>query len=146
MSKYFFMWFSLLAAAFANAAVRELTYAGAMETAVAHRISVFTGIALTGLVIWPMLSRWRPASPRESLLGGLLWLLMTEAFEFCMVVLYQGNALKVFLWQHDVAAGELWPLFLLWIAAAPVLFHGIRGRSLEGLPGADTLNEEDNNP
>jgi hypothetical protein len=123
--KYFFMWFPLLAAAFTNGAIREITYAGAMDAAAAHRLSVFTGIALTGAVLRPMLSRWRPASLRESLLGGALWLVMTEAFEFAMVVLYQGNPPGFFLRQHNVAAGELWPLFLIWIVLFPALFYKI---------------------
>ncbi len=121
------MWFPLLAAAFVNGALREITYGRCMDTAWAHRLSVFTGMAIMSALLWPLLSKWRPVSARESLFGGLLWLVMTEIFEFSMVVLFSGKPFSFFLGMHNLAAGELWPLFLLFIALFPHLFFRIRG-------------------
>ncbi|HOW84108.1 MAG TPA: hypothetical protein PK573_16210 [Spirochaetota bacterium] len=129
MLKYMLMWIPLLATAFVNAALREMTYAPLMEREWAHRISVLTGIVLIGAVAWLMLKRNPPASSRDAVFGGITWLVMTETFEFCMTVLYSKKPLGFFLEMHNLPAGELWPLLLVWIALLPPLYFRFRQRS-----------------
>lgn len=128
MLKYILMWPALLVAAFVNAAIREAVYASMTGTVWAHRISVFTGIVLTGVVAWSMLSKRPPLSSRDSILGGITWLVMTEIFEFSMIVLYSKKSVAFFLGVHNIAAGELWPVFLLWITMFPFLFYKLKHR------------------
>ncbi len=129
MLKYLLMWIPLLATAFANAALREMTYAPLMDRARAHRVSVLTGIALIGVVAWFMLRRKPPSSRWDSVFGGITWLVLTETFEFCMTVLYSKKPLGFFLEMHNLPAGELWPLLLVWIALLPPLYFRFRQRS-----------------
>lgn len=125
MIKYVLMWFPLLVTAFANGALRQMTYAKVMSEAWARGISVFSGIILTGAVMWLMLSRWKPATRFEAFIGGIIWLVMTEAFEFTMTVALMKKPVAFFVNMHNIQAGELWPLFLVWLLVAPPSIYTI---------------------
>jgi len=121
--RYVVAWFGLLGIAVVNGALREATYARAMEELAAHQLSTLIGSVLIGVAIWFIVRRWPPASSREALAIGLLWLVMTIAFEFFMGLVLASRPLSKVLGAYDVLAGRVWIFFLLWIAVAPLLFY-----------------------
>lgn len=121
--RYLLCWFLLAVVSVANGILRQSTYAGAMPELAAHQVSTFTGIVLTGLVVWLFSRRWPPDSARQALLIGLLWLAMTVAFEFGFGHYVAGHSWQQLFADYDLSAGRLWALFLLWIAALPYVFY-----------------------
>ncbi|TGL79160.1 hypothetical protein [Leptospira yasudae] len=123
MIVYALSWFLLLIFAFVNAAIRELTYKEATGEFLSHQISVFTGMILLSLPIWLILKLKPLQNSEQAVRVGLLWVLLTEVFEFSMIVVWSKKPISVFFHAHDVFQGELWILFLVWIGTAPFLFY-----------------------
>lgn len=112
--------------AIANGVARDLWYGPQLGELRAHQVSTLTAIALFGVYIWFAVRRLRPASTRDALAGGVLWLAMTIAFEFLFGHYVAGKP-----WSHlaencNLAAGHLWPLILVWVCLAPPLFHRLQ--------------------
>ena len=128
MKRYLLFWFVLLLLAFINGALREFTYKSAVGEPWAHQISVVTGILLFGVAIWFAVKRWGFSSQRQAMTVGIIWIVLTEIFEAVMILSDPNGSLDLFLHQHNIAAGELWPLVVLWVGIAPVLFHRVQYR------------------
>ncbi len=127
MIRYILLWFALLAGAILNAALRDFTYGRMMAEELSHRLSVIPAMVIFGVIIWAACRRWPLVSRGRALAVGLVWVAMTEAFEVLMIVFLQKKPVEVFLDMHRVWECEPWPLLLLWVAVAPVLFTR-RGR------------------
>jgi hypothetical protein len=127
MINYIFSWFILLAAAFTNAAIRELTYKKYIGDS-ANNASVFTGIILIGGCIWFISKRWGFASARQAWIVGIMWTVMTELFEFTMVSLSEGKGAEHFLKMHNIATGEMWPILIICILTAPYVCWRLQGQ------------------
>jgi len=112
----------LLTVAMANGALREFTYGKHVHELLAHQPSCATGILLFAVVIRHYVRRHPPASARESWQIGLFWMVLTVAFEFLFFHYIGGHPWDALLANYDLGAGRLWPLILVWIAAAPRLF------------------------
>ena len=50
----------------------------------AHQQSTATGSVILGVVIWLVIRLWPPASQRQAISIGLVWVALTVAFEFGM--------------------------------------------------------------
>jgi hypothetical protein len=121
--RYLIAWFAMLAIAVANGALREFTFAKVMSELHAHQLSTLIGSVLIGLFIRFVIRRWPPASERRALLIGLMWLVLTVAFEFFMGLVLAGKPLSAVLHDYNLLAGRVWVLFLLWIFLAPWVFY-----------------------
>ena len=126
VKRYLLFWVVLLLLAFTNGALRELTYKNVIGEPWAHQLSVVTGIVIMGIAIRFAVKRWSFASQRQAVSVGILWVALTEIFEAAMILSGSTNTIEVFISQHNIAAGELWPLFVLWVGVAPVLFYRLR--------------------
>ena len=122
MLRTIMLWFALLAGAILNAALRELTYGRILNETLSHRLSVIPAMAILGFIIWAACRRWPFGTKGRALAAGLAWMAMTEIFEVFMIVVLREMPVGVFLDAHRIWEGELWPLLLLWIVVAPVLF------------------------
>lgn len=129
MLRYFLAWFPMLALAVANGTLRQATYGKCMPELRAHQLSTLTGAAIIGLYIWFVIRAWPPASMFEAAQIGLLWLVLTVAFEFFMGLALARRPLREVLRDYDVARGRVWVFFLLWIAVAPMIFHSLNSGS-----------------
>jgi hypothetical protein len=116
----------MLVIAVANGALREASFAKAMPELRAHQLSTLIGSVLMGVFIWFVIRTWPPSSGREALLVGLVWLVLTVAFEFFMGLVLAHRPLSQVLEQYDLSAGRVWVLFLLWLALAPWVFYRFR--------------------
>jgi|GEM_PF-286562 len=123
MRVYVKFWFVLFALAFGNGAVRALWYGPLIGEPWAHHLSVVTGSLVLGIAVWICHIRWPFTSRRRAALVGMMWLLMTEVFEWVMITGFMGKASTDFLDMHDLLRGNSWPIFLIWIALLPSLVY-----------------------
>ncbi len=123
MLRYVLAWFALLAVAVANGALRQLTFGKHMSELRAHQLSTLVGSVLVGAVVWLVIRAWPPSSGGRALLVGVVWLVLTVAFEFFMGLVLAHRTLPEVLRDYDLAAGRVWVLFLIWLTLAPWVFH-----------------------
>ena len=116
----------MLVIAVANGALRQTTFAKVMPELRAHQLSTLIGALLMGLFIWFVVRTWPPASNGEALLIGLVWLVLTVAFEFFMGLVLAHRPLSQVLQDYSLLTGRVWILFLIWLALAPWVFFRIR--------------------
>ncbi len=126
MTRYLLAWVAMLVIAVANGALREASYARAMPELRAHQLSTLIGSVLIGVFIWFVIRIWPPSSGRHALLVGLVWLVLTVAFEFFMGLVLAHRPLSQVLEQYDLSAGRVWVVFLLWLTLAPWVFFRFR--------------------
>jgi len=124
--RYGLLWIPMLVIAVANGALRQATFAKVMPELRAHQLSTLIGAVLMGLFIWFVVRRWPPASGRQALLIGLVWLLLTVAFECFMGLALAHRPLSQVVQDYNVFSGRVWVLFLIWLALAPWVFFRIR--------------------
>jgi hypothetical protein len=124
--RYLLAWVPMLVIAIANGALRESTYGKAMPELRAHQLSTLIGSVVMGLFIWVVVRVWPPASGRQALAIGLIWLALTVAFEFVFGRLVVHRSWPELLHDYNLVAGRVWVVFLLWLAVAPFVFFRLR--------------------
>ena len=112
----------MLIIAIGNGALRQAVFAKRMPELRAHRLSTLTGAVWMGAFIWLVIHVWPPASGQQSITIGLVWLVLTVAFEFLMGLVLLKQPLAKVLADYNLLAGRVWVLFLLWLTLAPWLF------------------------
>lgn len=127
MLRYVLAWFPMLAIAVANGALRQTIFAKHMPELRAHQLSTLLGAVLIGVFIWFIIGAWPPSSGRQAWQIGLVWLVLTVAFEFFMGLVLAHRPLAQVLRDYDLLAGRVWLLFLVWLTVAPWVFHRLRG-------------------
>ena len=126
MFRYVLAWIPMLVIAVANGAVRQLTFGKVMSEPHAHQLSTLTGSFFIGAFIWFIVRIWPPSSGRQALLVGLVWVLLTVAFETFMGLVLQHRPIRDVLYEYDLSASRVWPLFIVWLGVAPWIFFRIR--------------------
>lgn len=126
MGRYVVGWLLLLTVAIGNGMLREAGFARVLPELAAHQLSTLTGMVFTGLCAWWLLRVWPLQAARQAWRVGLLWLLLTVAFEFLFGHFVAGHTWQHLLHDYNLAQGRLWSLFLLWIAVMPYLFYRLR--------------------
>ncbi len=116
----------MLIIAIANGALRQLTFAKSMSELRAHQLSTLTGSVLIGIFIWVVVRIWRPSSARQALAIGIVWLVLTVAFEFIFGRFVMHHPWTRLLNDYNLYEGRLWTVFLAWLTIAPYLFFRIR--------------------
>lgn len=121
--KYMIAWVGMLIIAIINGAIREGGYKKFMGELRAHQVSTITAIILFGLFIWALTSIWPIHSAGQAIAIGLIWLVLTVAFEFLFGRCVMKHPIKKLLHDYNILAGRLWVLMLIWITIAPYLFY-----------------------
>ena len=125
-------WLVLVGVESVHGTLRELFLAPLVGDFRARRIAVFTGSLLILGVAW-LFVRWIRAGATVRLLAvGVLWLLLTVAFE-----LWLGRSVMGFSWErlaleYDVTRGALMPFGLLLMAFSPLIAARLRGLDAGG--------------
>lgn len=122
-------WFVLAALAVANGLLREATYGARLHELRAHQVSTLALAAATALVSWPFFRVFPLAGYAEALALGALWCAATVAFEFTFGRLVARKDFARLLHDYDLRAGRVWPLFLAWLTALPVIAHFLAARA-----------------
>ena len=125
MWKYLTAWFVMLLVSVANGAVRDFTYGRRVDELTAHQLSTATGVLLLGIVIRGFVRLYPPASGREAISIGLLWMALTVAFEFLFFHYVGGHSWSELLGNYNVLKGRVWVVVLAWIAIAPYVFFRV---------------------
>nr|WP_040910945.1 hypothetical protein [Leptospira broomii] len=128
MIKYILSWFLLLIFALLNATVRELTYKSIFGEFLSHQISVLTGILFLAVPIWFIVKYLPFRNESQAIQVGIVWVILTETFEFLMITVSMKRSFQEFLHAHNFLVGELWVIILVWVAIAPVLFYRLQNR------------------
>ena len=76
--------------------------------------------------------RWPIPTTRDALLIGAMWAVLTVLFGFGLGHWILGSPWSQLLANYDLAAGRIWVLVPLWMAAGPLAVH--RVRATRGLP------------
>jgi len=121
--KYLIAWVPMLFIAIGNALFRETVFAPRFSELQAHQLSTATCIILFAVYIWALLRLFRPRSNGQAIAIGLIWLVLTVAFEFLFGRFVMGHPWNRLLNDYNLWNGRLWPILLLWVAVAPYLFH-----------------------
>jgi hypothetical protein len=125
-------WLVILAAMAANGLLRGLVLQPHLGEHHARQVSSILGACLV-VTLAGVFVRRLPDPARSPLLGvGLLWGLLTVAFEFGFGHYVSGLPWSALLADYDVAAGRLWPLVLL----ATLLAPGFWGLAVRGAASA----------
>lgn len=125
MFKYILLWFPMVVLAVINGAARDLGYKKYIGELAAHQISTLSLLLLLGIYIFLVLKKYPAQSGTEALLIGLLWMVLTLAFEFGFG-LYRGNSWAHLLSAYNILKGQLWILMPIWMALAPYLFFKLQ--------------------
>ena len=121
------IWLVLLVLAVANGLLREAMLLKVLPQDAAFVVS---GLLLIACVLLIALSsvRWLGLlGLGEYLLIGMLWLVLTVAFEFGFGILVRDQQPVALLDAYRFRDGNIWPLVLLVIALSPVIAAAVRG-------------------
>jgi hypothetical protein len=127
--KYLLGWIPLVFIAIINGTIRQIFFQKPFGELNAHQLSTATGIVLFGLYIYWLMRCWRPESIKAAVQIGLVWVVLTVIFEFCMGRIILGRDWSVLLHDYNIAGGRVWILVLIWVAIAPSVFYWISGKN-----------------
>ena len=124
--KYTIAWIPMVFIAIANGTVRQFGYGRFVNELTAHQISCFTGIILFLIYTFAVSVRWPFENARQERIVGLIWLVLTIAFEFIFGHYAAGHTWDRLLQDYNILAGRLWALVLVALAFMPYLVFRIR--------------------
>lgn len=121
-------WLGLVILAIMNGIVRVKVYAPFMDDLTAHQVSTLIGIFLFGIYIWLLTGIIKIESSQQALHVGLLWLVMTVAFEFLFGHYVAGHPWSKLFQDYNIFKGRVWLLVLIWTTLAPYIFYRVRSK------------------
>jgi hypothetical protein len=127
--KYVVGWFPLVLIAIANGTFRQIVFQQTLGELHAHQLSTAIGILLFGVYIFWYVLRTKPQSMGETVRIGILWALLTIAFEFGLGRLVLGRDWSTLLHDYNLLEGRVWVLVLIWVAVAPSICFRIVNKS-----------------
>ena len=122
MTRYILLWFPMLFIAIMNGMLREFVFRKYMGDLTAHQLSTVSLIIFFAVYIGILMKRIPPASSEKALLIGILWMLMTLAFEFGFGA-YRGNSWSKMIGDYNIYKGHIWILIPVWVTIAPYIFY-----------------------
>ena len=115
-------WVVMVVAMTLNGALRVAFLAPPWGEFWAGVASALSGIALIQLIARQAMQVIPPAPLSQRVRIALLWLLLTVAFEFTFGHYGAGKSWSVLLKNYNLLQGNLWPIVLASLAAAPFLW------------------------
>lgn len=113
----------MLLLAVLNGVVREFLLKAPLGELRAQQLSTVTLLILFSIYIWLVIRHWTPESLPQSLWIGLLWLVLTLAFEFGFGRFVGGRSWSALLEEYNLPAGRVWVFIPAWVAVAPYIFY-----------------------
>jgi hypothetical protein len=109
-----------------NGTLRDFVLAKRFSELRAHQLSCLTGVLLFFVYAWLISLSWPLQTARQAMSAGLVWLMLTVAFEFVF-----GHYVTRLPWEklfHDynILACRLWVFVLLAVTLLPIIVFGIR--------------------
>ena len=126
------VWFVFLLIAFGVGAVREGVMRPRMGEPKAHVLGTLIAVSLMMLVIYAFIRRVHGScSMTDLILIGVLWLIMTVAFEFGFFHFVMGRSWEALLTDYNVRRGRIWVLVLATVLLGPIIVGTLMKRSHE---------------
>ena len=126
MWKYIVAWFPMIFIAIANGLFREKYLASRLNELQAHQVSTASMIVLFGIYVWIVFKLWIPTSASQTVVIGLVWLLLTIIFEFLFGHYVAGHSWEKLLDDYNILQGRVWVLVLIWISIAPYIIYQLQ--------------------
>ena len=121
------VWFAVLALAVINGGVREAWLIPRLGPGLGRALSTVSLCGLVLLVTWLTIGWIRPATAGNTLGVGVLWLVLTLAFEFGAGHYLFHKPWAVLLEDYDVSRGRIWLAVLVVVLLAPLWTARMRG-------------------
>jgi hypothetical protein len=118
-------WLILAVVMFTNGAVRALVLQPLLGEQLARQVATGTGVLIVFACALVFVRRLEAPSTSELLKVGVLWLVLTLAFEFGLGYV-TGRSWETMLADYDILEGRLWPLIPAAALVAP-WFWGAMG-------------------
>lgn len=112
----------MLLIAVINGAARDLWFKDYTGELLGRQISTITLLILFGIYIWFVIKKYPPQSGIQAIAIGMLWLMLTLAFEFGFG-LFRGISLTQLFEEYNLLKGKIWILIPIWVAVTPYLFY-----------------------
>ncbi|HEX2960147.1 MAG TPA: hypothetical protein VHO43_00050 [Ignavibacteriales bacterium] len=117
--KYGIAWFGIMALAIFNGAAREALYKPYTGELPAHQIATAVLFILITIYLWKLLSFWPMRSSRQAWSIGIMWLVMTLAFETIIGRFISGSPWSRIFYDYNLLAGRVWTFIPLWMLTGP---------------------------
>lgn len=121
------VWVLLAVLAPVNGVIRNAWITPRVGERNGHLISTFALCVLILAVTWASIVWIGPADFRDARLIGLVWVVLTVAFEFLVGYFVFGNPWQKLILDYNIARGRLWVLVLFASYIAPGLAMRLRG-------------------
>ena len=127
------VWLCFLTIALINGAIREVVLINFMRIAPtpANQLSCFTGALLFTIILFCLWKKLGIKSMSQAASVGAGWVISTALFE--TFVLNRRLPWPKIAHTYNVAAGEFWPLVLIWLGVMPILFYAYSDQTDERL-------------
>jgi len=120
--KYLIAWFGMMVIAILNGGLRDMAYRPLVGDHAAHQISTIILLLLLAGYFWFLVRKWPIEYARQAWAIGIMWFLMTVAFEFGMGFLIAGHPWDKLMQDYNLFGGQLWILIPLWVLIGPYVF------------------------
>ncbi len=123
MVTFILLWLGLMLLAIINGAIRNFTYLKTLGEHKANQVSTIILLLLISTYCYFIFGYWKLTSKNEAILVGILWLLLTLAFEFLFGHFVAKHSWKKLLSKYNIFKGDLWILILIWTAVVPLIYY-----------------------
>jgi hypothetical protein len=126
MLKYSLAWIPMVFIAILNGIFRESELSRRLSELRAHQLSCLTGVLLFFGYTWLLSLKWPLETRMQSLTVGVIWLLLTVAFEFSFRHYVAHHSWEKLFQDYNILAGRLWVLVLLGVGLLPLIVFKLR--------------------
>jgi hypothetical protein len=120
------IWGVILVVAVVNGTARQFLLAPHLSEQAAHQVSSVVLAGLILLVSVGLVPFFGTLATRQLVGIGLMWTLLTVAFEFALGLL-TGRSWEYMLADYNLLAGRLWVVVLAAVFVAPMVAARVRG-------------------
>jgi hypothetical protein len=124
--KYFLAWFGMMILAVLNGGLRDSLYKPHIGEIAAHQISTIILLIVFAVYFWLLASIWPIESAVQAWMIGIMWLVMTIAFEIALGRFVAGNPWSRVVHDYNVLAGRVWVVIPLWTLIGPYVFFRLK--------------------
>lgn len=121
------VWFAVLLLAIVNGGAREAWLIPRWGDQIGRVSSTIILCGLVFVVTWLTIGWIRPASSGDALRVGILWAVLTLAFEFLAGHYAFGKPWGVLLEDYDLRRGRIWIAVLVMVLVAPLWTARLKG-------------------
>ena len=123
--KSILIWLAIIPLAIINGGLRDKI----LEPLIGSYALPASGIMLCAMIFiitWALLPRLGIGSQKTYIMTGLMWVLLTVFFEFCMGILVSGLPWSKLMDAYNITTGNLWVIVLAFTGLSPWITAKLR--------------------